>query len=226
MWVCPRCRADNQDHARLCWICGTAADGTAYETLVALPPTQIPPETTRHPGIGWPSKYSLAPPVGFTRRFSVGTLMIVMAFFAVLFAIMTTLDIRPTVFCSIAVFVAGTAVAQVVLFGGRKPRLASFVAGIPLGFVCGLVGMIIFSSSYKPSSVVTGLTLGDPVREPPTVYDVIVAAIACALCGGPCGYLAGCVVAGIFLVRERKADKETESQGTFDDDPEDQKANN
>ena len=221
MWICPKCTAKNQDSSRLCCICGTAPDGSKYESLVPLPYTDDLPTAPKE------SRMSKIPkPVGVPRRFSVGTLMIMIAFFGVLFAIMKMLNTNTIAFCCIAAFLAGIGAAQMTLFGGKEPRKASWVAGIPLGFVCGLVGMIIFSSSYRPSSVVTGLTLGNPVREPPTVYDALVAATSCALIGGPCGYLAGCLIAGIFLVRERESDQVAESQGTFDDDREQHEANN
>ncbi len=40
--------------------------------------------------------------------------------------------------------------------------------------------------------------------------------VFCAVIGGPCGYLAGCLVAGIFLVRERETDDDDEESNAFD----------
>jgi hypothetical protein len=128
--------------------------------------------------------------------------MIMTSLFGLLFAIMKMLNIHPIIFCCIAVFFAGIGVAQMSLFGGNEPRRASWIAGFPLGFVCGLGGMIAASMSHQLPSI-SGEILG--------------VSIFCAVLGGPCGYIAGCLVAGIFLVRERETDEENDAQDTFNE---------
>ncbi len=181
MWVCPECKVKNRNLADFCCVCGTAPDGTKNAAK---------------------AQDRAQKDVGVTRRFSVGTFMIMTAFFGVLFAVMKMLNVDPIVFCCIAVFFAGIGVAQMVLFGGDEPRLASCVAGFPLGFVCGLGGMIV--ARWFDISIHYETILGT------TVF--------CTILGGPCGYLAGCLIAGIFLVRERESDDESNIKGTFDDD--------
>jgi hypothetical protein len=122
--------------------------------------------------------------------------------FGLLFAIMKMLNIHPIIFCCIAVFFAGIGVAQMSLFGGNEPRRASWIAGFPLGFVCGLGGMITASIFHLA-----------PARS----GEILVVSIVCAIMGGPCGYIAGCLVAGIFLVRERESDEENGPQDTFNE---------
>jgi hypothetical protein len=187
MWVCPECKNQNPTLSDLCSVCGTSPDGSKKAAK-----TQFPKD------------------VGVTRRFSVGTFMIMTAFFGVLFAVLKILDTNPILFCCVAVFFAGIGVAQMALFGGNEPRKASLVAGFPLGYICGLGGTIVYrwlDQSPLPFGI-----------QPNNIF---VTAILYAVIGGPCGYLAGCLIAGIFLVRERESDEETDAQGTFEDDEED-----
>jgi hypothetical protein len=184
MWVCPECKIKNGNLADICSVCGTSPDGTKK-----APKTQAVKD------------------VGVTRRFSVGTFMIMTSLFGVLFAIMKMLNVHPIVFCCIAVFFAGIGVAQMSLFGGNEPRKASWVAGYPLGFICTLGGNI--AARWVP-------------ELHPSVGEMIGSSIAGAVFGGPCGYVAGCLVAGIFLVRERESDEDNEPQSTFDDEDDDE----
>ncbi|MGD0655353.1 MAG: hypothetical protein ABSA16_13505 [Thermoguttaceae bacterium] len=179
MWLCPECKHKNPALSDQCTVCGTSPDGTKKT-----------------------AETRAGKDVGVTRRFSVGTFMIMMAFFGVLFAILKMLNVHPIIFCCIAVFFAGIGVAQMSLFGGNEPRKASWIAGFPLGFVCGLGGMIAAKLFYQLPAV-SGEILGE--------------SIFCAVMGGPCGYLAGCLIAGIFLVRERESAEENDAQDTFNE---------
>ena len=185
MWECPECKVKNRNLADFCCVCGTTPDGKKKADLIRAQKD-----------------------VGVTRRFSVGTFMIMTAFFGVLFAVLKTLNTDPIAFCCIAVFFAGIGVAQMALFGGTEPRKASWVAGFPLGFLCGLGCTIAVRCFY--------------VSDFPFAF-MFLYAIFFAIVGGPCGYLAGCLIAGIFLVRERESDEEIDTKGTFDDDEEDEK---
>ncbi|MGA2062098.1 MAG: hypothetical protein ABSG67_16560 [Thermoguttaceae bacterium] len=179
----------NRNITVFCCVCGTAPDGTKKAAK------------TQH-----------LKDVGVTRRFSVGTFMIMTAFIAVLFSILTVLNTNPIVFCCIAVFFIGIGVAQMALFGGNEPRKASWIAGFPLGFVCCLGGMIAYSL-LDHSPVPFGGSHTDNILGNVIVWTIL---------GGPCGYVAGCLIASIFLVRERESDKEIDSKGTFEDDEEDE----
>jgi hypothetical protein len=184
MWVCTECKTKNATITDFCSVCGTSADG-----MKKAAKTQLPKD------------------VGVTRRFSVGTFMIMTAFLAVLFSILTVLKANPIVFCCITVFFTGIGVAQMSLFGGNEPRKASWIAGFPVGFVCGLGGMI-------AADCVNHFSIPIPA--------ILGFSIFCALIGGPGGYVAGCLIAGIFLVRERESDEETDTKGTFEDDDEEE----
>jgi hypothetical protein len=193
MWVCPECKTKNATISDFCTVCGTSPDG-----LKKAAKTQHPKD------------------VGVTQRFSVGTFMIMIAFFGVLFAIMKMLKIHPIIFADVAIFFAGIGAAQAIFFKGRDPRKASWVAGFVLGPLVG-IATILFANLFTGFWVFSTYNnhLGQWTKEGIVAYGIIF-----IILGGPFGYLAGCLIAGIFLVRERESDKEIDTQGTFDDDEE------
>ena len=88
-------------------------------------------------------------------------------------------------FFIVSVLFLGVTLGQILLFQGKKPREASLVAG----------GVIF------PLAI---LALGfyyDPARaDSPSVIGMI---FCSAVAGAPLGYLAGCIMAGVFFVQER-----------------------
>lgn len=113
------------------------------------------------------------------RRFGVGVLMILVTVFAVLFAVLNMLDADPRVFSIVGVLFLGVTAAQVLLFGGERPRQASIVAGAVL------LPLAIFV-----------VVMADALRRGANVGSAIGGALAggllCALPSGAiCGYLAG-----------------------------------
>jgi len=190
MWICPECKNKNATISDFCSVCGTSPDGQKKA-----------------------GKSQHTKDVGVTRRFSVGTFMIMTAFFAVLFAIMKMLNVNPVIFADVAIFFAGIGAAQAILFKGQDPRKASWLAGFILGPVIGIGTILIarlFANYWGPHDYATP---GQWNRG-----DTIGYSISFIFFGGPFGYLAGCLIAGIFLVRERDIDKEDTTQSTFDDD--------
>jgi hypothetical protein len=144
-------------------------------------------------------KDELGPQVGLPRRFGIGTAMLLTALFAVVFATMKTLDTPPALFAGIAVFVAGVAACQAILYRGKNPRKASFVGGYLVGgaiWVAVAVCGIFVWHSKEIGAILAGLFM--------TV----------ALFGGPLGYLAGGVVAGIFLFWKEEDDAPPETNDT------------
>jgi hypothetical protein len=187
MWICPECKNQNAASSDNCSICGTLPDGAK-------------PDAKPH----------VREEVGVTRRFSVGTFMIMIAFFGVLFAVMKTFHVPSIAFCCIAVFFLGIGVAQMALFGGKEPRKASWIAGFPLGFLCTTGG------------IVAAVAFGQIPNGRISSEDIISTSFFSIILGGPCGYLAGCLMAGIFLVRERDTDENMVHTGSFDDEEEEE----
>ncbi len=120
------------------------------------------------------------------RRFGVGVLMILMTAFAVLFAGMRSVGARPEVFILVSGLFFAVTLGQILLFQGKRPREASLMAG---GVVFPLESLAM-SLYYAPFNSV------DPGFVAPMLCCSMVA-------GAPLGYLAGCIVAGIFFVQER-----------------------
>jgi len=63
------------------------------------------------------------------RRFGVGVLLILMTAFAVLFAAMQTIGMPRKLFVIVTVLFLGVTLGQILLFQGKKPRLASLLVG-------------------------------------------------------------------------------------------------
>lgn len=194
MWLCPKCGTEVEDSLDLCWICGTSPDGTEYPHIPqawrASEPLREPPaliEVVRaiKEGLG---KRTLPPGAGVPRRFSLGRLMLITAFFAVLFGLLSWLDAPPVVFVVVGVFVTVVGLAQAILYSGKKPRKASVVAGSAVGVVVSMIWCVflVFAVGGRPR--IGGFLCWFPLW------------IAfCAGVGAVLGYVAGCLIASVFL---------------------------
>ncbi len=130
------------------------------------------------------------PQVGLPRRFGIGTLMILTAVFALLCSVMKTFKADPVSFVVILIFFAGVTACQSLLFKGRNPRKASFIGGYLTGGLI-FLGVAVAGGFYRQH-------LGwDGSQYMGILFALFVSVL---LFGGLCGYLVGCVVAGIFLV--------------------------
>jgi hypothetical protein len=123
------------------------------------------------------------------RRFDIFTLMVVTVAYAFLFmltSIVDTINKTASLWASavIGIFLAYVAVAQIVLFQGRSPRIASMLAGVSAVAIWLLVFVVRFA---------------DPVGAP---YDLVWGMICSCVWGAPVGYLAGATVGGVFLVSD------------------------
>jgi hypothetical protein len=117
---------------------------------------------------------------GAPRVFDLFTLMSVTLAFGLLFSLMKALDASPEVFISVSLFVTLIAVSQMLFFGGNSPRLASLVGG-------SLAIVIIF------------LGLGVWYQ---LAFEFSVGILCLGPLGIPLGYLAGGLIAGVFLVAD------------------------
>ena len=124
------------------------------------------------------------------RRFGVGVLMILMTAFAVLFAGMQTFHARPEVFVIVAVLFTAVTLGQILLFQGKKPRQASLLVGAAI-FPLEIFGLMLWTSRDTRDSLEFAIVFS---------LGVLIISIP----GGTLfGYLAGCVMAGIFFVQEK-----------------------
>jgi hypothetical protein len=125
-------------------------------------------------------------PYGVPRRFGVGTIMVVTAAFAGLLALMRWLGTSPFQVGFWVVFVSIVGLGQAVLYQGRQPRKASIVTGaigLPMLNVVAFLRQITSRDNGLADGFVCSLLGAIPV-------------------GAFCGYLAGGLAAGVFLVMD------------------------
>jgi hypothetical protein len=188
MWVCEKCGAMKGNEYDKCLVCSLSSD--------------VPDFLRRSPDAASPHKFlpiidydAPSPQVGMPRRFGIATLMITTVFFAFLFGILKMCGVPPIGFIAVIVFVLGVASCQALLYGGKNPRKASFVAGVVMYCLVALV-MAAIEGFFQ------GATLAD------VIGGTICYVTGAAFVGGPLGYAAGCLIAAIFLVRKEPGEVE------------------
>ena len=128
----------------------------------------------------WSGAFELLrePAYGAQRVFDLFTLMAITLAFALLFGAMKALDASPEVFFGVTSFVTFVGIGQMLLFGGKSPRLASLVGG-PLALLLTTVSLAIWYGRWASTATICSLIFGVPA-----------------------GYLAGGMVAGVFLIAD------------------------
>lgn len=132
------------------------------------------------------------PPARVARRFGVRTMLLATLLYALLLALMSSLNAPPIVSGAVAVWVTLVGIGQAVLFGGKKPRLASAATGAALAATGALLGTMFFVFSQAP----------DLLDMLEAAFSGGVAVVFSTVFGAGFGYLAGCLLAAIFMVSE------------------------
>ena len=190
MRQCPKCGGEMADAHDTCGVCGTpidAAEPSGSPAEVPIMATLVESPFRRK---------SPKAPVGVPHRFSIGTMMILVTAFAVLFAVLKTLNVDPAAFAVISIFIGGIAACQSLLFKGKYPRSASVVGGIVILVLITLVGEAVWHFSNPDAFT------------PRYLERILGEVVQAAFFGGPLGYIVGCFVASIFLVRKEPDDAE------------------
>jgi ClpA/ClpB-like protein len=151
--------------------------------VVEEPKFVIPP---RKP---WRTARYAKPATGVPRRFSMAALFAMMTLYAVIFAIMQSLDTNPVVFTAIAVLLTGVGAGQTLLFGGKLPRISSVCAGAVL-FPLEIMAAIVYYYLSSPRASFS----------PADLFVVFIAMVFCIPLGGFLGYLAGGLAGGVFVL--------------------------
>jgi hypothetical protein len=125
---------------------------------------------------------------GAARRFSLRTLMVIIASYSVVFGVLTWMQMPPLGTALIAGFVTVVGVAQAVVFGGRRPREASLLAG---SLLCSGGCAIVIVWCYAAGTNAPGGSL-------------LIVTIFAPLLGAGLGYIAGCFIGGAFLSARRR----------------------
>src|SRR4030042_2439286 len=178
MRLFPQCGVENVDSSAVCWISGASADGTQYPATWSEPDRSSPKARA-----AW-----LPKAVGVPRRFAVGKLMAITTLYAAVFALLSSVGAHPLVFLSVAIFVTGIGLAQALLFGGTKPRMASILAGAVLGF----------TMSCTALCLVVGLRPQLGWRDPWILFEFFMCFVLGAPMGALWGYLVGGLIGGLL----------------------------
>lgn len=125
------------------------------------------------------------PAYGAQRVFDLFTLMAITLAFGLLFGAMKALGVIPEIFFAVTSFVTFIAILQMLLFGGNSPRIASLVGG-PIALALTEVCLSVWYGRWEIVPIVCSLPFGIPA-----------------------GYLAGGMVAGVFLVADLLREKLT-----------------
>ncbi len=177
-----------------------------FQSVIEEPPVVVFPSKFEDPLARlWSGAYGMLsePAYGAKRVFDLFTLMAITLAFGLLFGAMKALDSIPEVFFGVTTFVTFVGIGQMLLFGGNSPRLASLVGG-PIALVLTMVLLALWYGQGAVWAMICSLILGVPA-----------------------GYLAGGMVAGVFLIadslRDRFSRPVVENEKSFwdSDDPDD-----
>ncbi len=145
---------------------------------------------------------------GAPRVFDLYTLLAVTLAFAVIFAFLRLIEPAldtniANVAIAIGIFSTLTAIAQLALWGGKKPRIASVVSGPPIWM---LLWLSVLAANPR--------ALMDPSNW--------IGMLCSSVLGIPAGYLGGALVAGVFLLADKfrqrfMSDPSDESDAQNDD---------
>ncbi|MEN6493863.1 MAG: GNAT family N-acetyltransferase [Thermoguttaceae bacterium] len=127
-------------------------------------------------------------PVGVPRRFGVGLLLVVTTVYALLFGVLRALHFPAMAFVMVVGYVTVIGLGQAILFGGKKPRLASYLVGAA---VCLVLYMLTFWRAI--------LLIGS-WKSFPELLSIVFWSLTV---GGLSGYVTGCLVGGVFLIAKQ-----------------------
>jgi len=122
------------------------------------------------------------------RRYDLATLMAVTLAYALLFGAMRLLQAPPALIGFVSLFITLVGLGQALLFRGRRPRAASIVVGV-LSLEAWLAWLLIqaYAETRPPGEV---------------IFFFAFMAIFFVFLGTLLGYIAGTVIAGVFLVAD------------------------
>lgn len=123
-------------------------------------------------------------PFGVPRRFGIGTILVVTTAFGLLLSLLQALGAPPGVVWFVIVFVSLVGLGQMLLFGAKQPRKASIFVGM-IGLPLMTAVTLVF---FSPRGI--------------HVDEEFCMTFAAAIFGAGFGYLAGGVVAGVFLIMD------------------------
>ncbi len=122
---------------------------------------------------------------GAPRRYSLKTIVAVTTVFAGFFGLLVSAGASPPFIIFLASFFVIVGMAQAWLYGGRRPRASSTLAGAGFGLAFGiLIGCLIL---FPPQDLFT-------------FFAFTVLALSYTMLGMILGYLVGCLTASLFML--------------------------
>lgn len=118
---------------------------------------------------------------GVPRRYGLDSILAVVTAFALLFGALIKLGVGPVSIGFFVIFVAGVGLSQALLFDGQDPRKASVHGGLIMALILVAVLVVYLETVWgqrTPICIVGGLVFLGPIL----------------------GYVAGTLIAGIFLI--------------------------
>jgi hypothetical protein len=194
---CRCCDSEMTDAQEMCAACGCLVDPIPAEQPLLATLVEDLRQSQPAAKSPWGAPFGLASSqaaVCVPRRFGVGTMMILVTAFAMLLGILKSCGVPPVLFGATAAFLAGVGACQVLMFGGRDPRRASFFGGI---ISLGVLSLVVTSIGWFMTRDLEVIFVG-----------IFWGGLATFVLGGPLGYAAGCLVAAIFLVRKEPGEVE------------------
>ena len=131
--------------------------------------------------------------VGVPRRFSIGTLFVLLTIYCIMFRLLVLMNADATWTALVCLMFGAVTLGQMVLFQGLRPRAASIVAGA-VACPAMLVGLAVDEISTRWSGwapLAAGL-------NGPGIFAA--ALLLLAMVGSGLGYLVGCATGGVFYV--------------------------
>lgn len=123
-------------------------------------------------------------PFGVPRRFGIGTILIITAAFGLLLSLLQACGAPTFAVWFVIIFVSLIGLGQMTLFGGDRPRKASIVTGA----VC--------------LPLMTSATVALFRSRPALSFETALGIFHSLIYGAGLGYLAGGLVAGVFLIMD------------------------
>lgn len=136
------------------------------------------------------------PIAGVPRVFSAGRMLVIVTMFAVVFSLLQLSKAPAPVFPFVGGFCGAVVLGQMLLFGSRKPRAASCIAG---GCAMPLLALMIAVASR--GKYVLDQLRADPVEM---VGSLLCSGFALTIFGVLAGYVIGTFCAGVFLIIDRQ----------------------
>ncbi len=140
----------------------------------------------------WPPRPPTHPPTndnrqaGVPRRFGIGSIMVVTAAFALLFYVLKFAQQSIQTCAFVTGFVAVVGISQAVLFGGRRPREASIIAGCVYLTVSAAIQYEYFDVRSRDHYLIS--------LEIVILFGMLIGIVS--------GYLTGILIGGVFMFIE------------------------